>query len=682
MESFAARLGRRTIRRALLTSAVVAASLAAPSAASATLMTVETTADSEPGVCTLRAAITAASTDSAGSGCPAGSSTATDQIVIDTSGNIMLASALPELQGAIEISGRGTDQTALTRNDGAAPFPVFEVDGSGIVVISGVQISNGLATGSVAKGGGILNFGDLTLTNVVLSENDVVSTSGAANAAAYGGGVYSEGGAKLRIIRSYIGGNTTNATSTGITEETGQAEAWGAAIFAGGPLTLRRTTVINNSGSASSPHSGYVYGTVVTTKGGEVTNSTINHNTANATGDSAAAFTFGSALVHIPSGSQTLELDQSTIANNFTFTSGTTTFERGTIALINGGAQIHSSTIALNDPSYTSGIYQNAPGQDTKLKNTIIADPEGASQGNCKIDNGTITSQGFNLIEGGGCITPLATDKTSDPELGSLADNGAATQTLAPSPTSPAVDAGIDATGLTTDQRGEARPRDMVAAANATGGDGTDIGAYERQTTVFTPKELEFGVVDAEDFSSSQEVIAATTDTSIAFTFGTLALVGANPDDFQITDDDCSGLTLDDSPSSCKALVAFAPDDSTPGVRTAKLQITDDVSSSPISVTLTGSVPDLNPPVTSIVGFKLKKTTATLRFSYTSTEEDQDVFFECSLDGKPFKGCVSPKVYKRLKVGRHVFKVRARDDVGNVDATPAVKRFKVLKPNR
>jgi hypothetical protein len=33
--------------------------------------------------------------------------------------------------------------------------------------------------------------------------------------------------------------------------------------------------------------------------------------------------------------------------------------------------------------------------------------------------------------------------------------------------------------------------------------------------------------------------------------------------------------------------------------------------------------------------------------------------FECRLDKRPFKPCRSPKVYKRVPVGRHVFKVRA-----------------------
>ena len=37
------------------------------------------------------------------------------------------------------------------------------------------------------------------------------------------------------------------------------------------------------------------------------------------------------------------------------------------------------------------------------------------------------------------------------------------------------------------------------------------------------------------------------------------------------------------------------------------------------------------------------------------------------------------KTYKRLEPGRHVFRVKARDRAGNLDTTPAVKRFRIKK---
>lgn len=44
--------------------------------------------------------------------------------------------------------------------------------------------------------------------------------------------------------------------------------------------------------------------------------------------------------------------------------------------------------------------------------------------------------------------------------------------------------------------------------------------------------------------------------------------------------------------------------------------------------------------------------------------------FECSLDGSAFAPCTSPVSYNTLAPGNHTFAVRAKDNAGNVDATP------------
>ena len=55
--------------------------------------------------------------------------------------------------------------------------------------------------------------------------------------------------------------------------------------------------------------------------------------------------------------------------------------------------------------------------------------------------------------------------------------------------------------------------------------------------------------------------------------------------------------------------------------------------------------------------------------------------FECSLDGKAFSGCSSPLKLKRLKPGKHVFRVRAVAG-GVADASPAQRAIKVKKSKR
>lgn len=45
--------------------------------------------------------------------------------------------------------------------------------------------------------------------------------------------------------------------------------------------------------------------------------------------------------------------------------------------------------------------------------------------------------------------------------------------------------------------------------------------------------------------------------------------------------------------------------------------------------------------------------------------------FECSLDGSEFRRCVSPVVHNNLVSGSHTFQVRATDEAGTTDPTPA-----------
>jgi Right handed beta helix region len=83
---------------------------------------------------------------------------------------------------------------------------------------------------------------------------------------------------------------------------------------------------------------------------------------------------------------------------------------------------------------------------------------------------------------------------------------------------------------------------------------------------------------------------------------------------------------------------------------------------------------DKTAPQTTIVKKKVKGRTA--KFKFVSSEAGST--FQCRLDKKPFKPCPSPKKYKRLKPGKHVFEVRAIDAAKNKDKTPATRRFRIL----
>jgi hypothetical protein len=87
--------------------------------------------------------------------------------------------------------------------------------------------------------------------------------------------------------------------------------------------------------------------------------------------------------------------------------------------------------------------------------------------------------------------------------------------------------------------------------------------------------------------------------------------------------------------------------------------------------------PDATPPPTSLRKASIQPGKRRATFQFASAEAGST--FTCKLDSQRFKACTSPKSYGNLKPGKHEFRVKARDRAGNVDATPAVKRFKIKR---
>jgi glucose/arabinose dehydrogenase len=85
---------------------------------------------------------------------------------------------------------------------------------------------------------------------------------------------------------------------------------------------------------------------------------------------------------------------------------------------------------------------------------------------------------------------------------------------------------------------------------------------------------------------------------------------------------------------------------------------------------------DVTPPATVLRKHPPKSTHArTAKFTFGANEPGSR--FRCKLDSGPYKPCRSPAVYRKLKRGRHVFRVYATDSVGNRDSTPASFAWKV-----
>jgi len=194
--------------------------------------------------------------------------------------------------------------------------------------------------------------------------------------------------------------------------------------------------------------------------------------------------------------SGTMSITNSTFYANIAYSLGS--FSIGGAILNYGILNLTNSTLTANSADYGGGVYNSTAAGNINVKSSIIALNYGVA-----LDSpygpdvyGAFTSQGFNFIgkKEGSTGFKQATDKKGtiaaplNPmfDLRGLRNNGGATQTIGLQTGSPAIDKGtsVGLTGtLTTDQRGAGYPRkfDNTSVPNATGGNGTDIGAFERQ---------------------------------------------------------------------------------------------------------------------------------------------------------------------------------------------------------
>ena len=88
-----------------------------------------------------------------------------------------------------------------------------------------------------------------------------------------------------------------------------------------------------------------------------------------------------------------------------------------------------------------------------------------------------------------------------------------------------------------------------------------------------------------------------------------------------------------------------------------------------------GTSADTVAPETTIDSKRIRRAARKATFTFSSNEPGST--FLCKLDKKPFRPCSSPKKIKRLRPGKHKLRIAARDAAGNLDVTPALKKFKI-----
>ena len=257
-----------------------------------------------------------------------------------------------------------------------------------------------------------------------------------------GGGIYNNG--SLTLINSTVSVNSSIDAGGGICNCQRSTAA----------TTLINSTVSNNSSNVG----GGIFNdsnSLMT-----ITNSTINGNSSNSGG---GIFNNGD--------NATLNLTNVTMSGNSASGQG---------GAINTGSLVNltNTTISGNSANQGGGILNTA--SVVNAQNTIIA---GNSANSSPDFAGSLNSQGFNLIGNttGTTISGTTTGNilNQNPQLAPLGNYGGPTQTHQLLSGSPAIDQGSATSGITTDQRGFMRPVDSPAIANASGGNGSDIGAFE-----------------------------------------------------------------------------------------------------------------------------------------------------------------------------------------------------------
>jgi len=143
-------------------------------------------------------------------------------------GMIVLTSGEMSITNDLTITGPGAELFAV---DGNQQSRIFSISAGATVAIAGLTLTNGLATGAAATGGGaILNSGGtLSLTQVTVVGNRAVGSPGAG---ANGGGVFSPSGT-LNVTASVFSAN----------QAVGGSNSGGG----GGAITNRGRMVILNS---------------------------------------------------------------------------------------------------------------------------------------------------------------------------------------------------------------------------------------------------------------------------------------------------------------------------------------------------------------------------------------------------------------------------------------------------
>ena len=378
---------------------------------------------------------------------------------------------------------------------------------SGKVELIGLMITGGTGTdacppsGGCFQGGGILNFGTLTVTRSTISGNSaplvgggianggalqgsgtlkIIHSTVSGNTSAFGGGVFSASNSALTVTDSAVSGNaapggggggiesigtTLNVTNSSISGNSGgigggilceagsishstvtgntassPSGLGGGGIYTNGPLTITKSTVSGNTSA--------LYGGGILNGNGQliVISSTVSQNTSASVGGGIYTSRF-------------LDVTNSTVSGNSAGSNGGGIFNdfgevivdsstvSGNSSTSNGGGiftqnslTLFSTTVSDNSAASGGGIFQDNYGSTKFFASIDAGNPGGDCAG-----SGAVISEWYNVV-GADCGFSSSGDQTvADTAraigIKPLGGHGGNTQTMPLRRTSPAVDA-------------------------------------------------------------------------------------------------------------------------------------------------------------------------------------------------------------------------------------------------
>ena len=389
------------------------------------------------------------------------------------------------------LSANSLTTRKIEKHEDPAPPQLLQLEGrivpatitvtttSDAVGHTGISLRDAITTANLTSANDIIDFsvtGTITLDSVLQSLPTIASTTSAGTLTITGPGSSSltisglDGGNTNRNFNIFTIASGGNLSISGVTVSGAKTSGNGGAFNNAGTLNVYNSTLSGNTATASNG-GGAIYsnGTL------NVYNSTLSSNTATNGGG-----IFNSSTVNVSNsdisgntaggGGGIWNQGNNLTVSNSTLSGNSATSGGGALRNFGGTITITNSTLSGNSGSSGGGIFNNST-STLNIANTIIANSiSGGDYAGTGTVNRISPSTAANNLVSSGSFSWATTKTSAEINLGTLANNGGPTQTLALLSGSVAIGAGNATISNATPING----KDQRGINRTT----SDIGAY------------------------------------------------------------------------------------------------------------------------------------------------------------------------------------------------------------